>query len=142
MRTAHHRQHHRRTIHQLPINTAHPHYTIAQIMLSPEQVWLAQQPVDMRCGIDKLTRYVTEHLRVSWQSEAAFIFCNKARSRIKLLRWDKHGVWLGVRRLHRGHFIWPRTGDAVWTLTPEQFQWLIKGIDWQQIDGQNLSEWQ
>ena len=40
-------------------------------MLSPEQVWLAQQPVDMRCGIDKLTQYVTEHLGLSWQSEAA-----------------------------------------------------------------------
>jgi transposase len=111
-------------------------------MLIPEHLWIARQPIDMRCGVDKLTQYVSEHLGQVWQSEAAFIFCNKARTRIKLLRWDKHGVWLAVRRLHRGHFVWPREGDTSWTLTTEQFSWLIKGIDWQQVEGQNLTKWQ
>ncbi|ECS0835636.1 transposase [Salmonella enterica] len=30
----------------------------------------------------------------SWHKDAAFVFTNKARSRIKVLRRDKLGVWL------------------------------------------------
>lgn len=58
----------------------------------------------------------------------ARVFANKARTCIKVLRWDKHGVWLYTRRLHKGHFHWPRANDAAWSLTPEQFEWLIIGI--------------
>ena len=79
----------------------------------------------MRRGIDTLTQYITDHLHQPWQGEAAFVFCNKARSRIKVLRWDKHGVWLCLRRLHQGHFIWPRQGDVAWLLSPEQADWLM-----------------
>ena len=111
-------------------------------MLIPLEIWLAQKPVDMRSGIDKLTQYITDHLGCTWQNESTFIFCNKSRTRIKLLRWDKHGVWLASRRLHQGHFIWPRIGEAVWVLTPEQFQRLIKGVDWQQVEGHDLALWQ
>ncbi|OCA55372.1 IS66 Orf2 like protein [Photorhabdus namnaonensis] len=53
----------------------------------------------MRRGIDALTQHL-EGLNLRWQDEAAFVFCNKARSRLKVLRWDRHGVWLCTRRLH------------------------------------------
>jgi transposase len=85
-------------------------------MLTPENVFLAVKPVDMRRGIDTLTR-------------------------IKVLRRDKHGVWLCTRRLHKGHFHWPRANDAAWSLTPDQFEWLITGIDWQRMHGNNLAKW-
>lgn len=108
-------------------------------MLTPRTLWLAREPVDMRRGIDALTAYVSEHLQTDWQQGAAFVFCNKTHSRIKVLQWDKHGVWLCVRRLHRGHFTWPRQGDVAWFLTPAQFDWLIRGVDWQQVDGLDLT---
>lgn len=110
-------------------------------MLKPDNVFLAVKPVDMRRGIDTLTQYVQDTLKSSWHDSAAFVFANKARTRIKVLRWDKHGVWLCTRRLHQGHFHWPRASDDAWSLTPEQFEWLITGIDWQQMDGHNLAKW-
>ncbi|EEO7800602.1 IS66 family insertion sequence element accessory protein TnpB, partial [Salmonella enterica] len=55
-------------------------------MLTPENVFLAVKPVDMRRGIDTLTRYVQDELKSSWHEGAAFVFTNKARSRIKVLR--------------------------------------------------------
>lgn len=110
-------------------------------MFTGEKVWLACQPVDMRCGIDRLTQFVTDHLSQPWQSEATFVFCNRSRTRIKLLRWDKHGVWLGIRRLHRGRFVWPNSSDQSWMLTAEQFSWLLKGINWQKVEGENLFSW-
>lgn len=111
-------------------------------MLTPQTTWLARDPVDMRCGIDSLTRRVAEHLHTSLQASTGVVFCNKARSRIKVLQWDKHGVWLCARRLHRGHFCWPRQGETVWTLTAEQFSWLIRGVDWQQVDGYDRTNWE
>ena len=110
-------------------------------MLTPQHIWLAREPVDMRRGIDTLTQYITDNLHQAWQNEAAFVFCNKAHSRMKVLRWDKHGVWLCLRRLHQGHFIWPKQVDAAWMLSPKQFDWLIKGIDWLRVDGLDLTQW-
>lgn len=110
-------------------------------MLTPENVFLAVKPVDMRRGIDTLTQYVQDELNASWHEGAAFVFTNKARSRIKVLRWDKHGVWLCVRRLHKGHFRWPRANEAAWSLTPDEFNWLVSGVDWQQVKGHDLTKW-
>ncbi|KGT86992.1 cytochrome O ubiquinol oxidase [Erwinia typographi] len=84
---------------------------------------------------------VQDELKSSWHEGAAFVFTNKARSRIKVLRWDKHGVWLCVRRLHKGHFRWPRAGDKAWSLTRDEFNWLITGVDWQQLNGHDLTKW-
>ncbi|KKG36066.1 cytochrome O ubiquinol oxidase, partial [Methanosarcina mazei] len=51
------------------------------------------------------------------------------------------GVWLCTRRLHKGSFRWPRADDAVWHLTPDEFNWLITGVDWQQVRGHDLAKW-
>lgn len=53
----------------------------------------------------------------------------------------KHGVWLCTRRLHKGSFRWPRADDAAWHLTPDEFNWLIAGVDWQQVKGHDLTKW-
>ncbi|WP_422615313.1 IS66 family insertion sequence element accessory protein TnpB [Photorhabdus khanii] len=53
-------------------------------MLKPQQLFLVREPVDMRRGIDALTQHL-EGLNLRWQEEAAFVFCNKARSRLKVL---------------------------------------------------------
>ncbi|WP_339038247.1 IS66 family insertion sequence element accessory protein TnpB [Serratia symbiotica] len=76
-----------------------------------------------------------------WQGEAAFVFCKKARSRIKALRWDKHGGWWCLRCLHQGEFIWPRQGDVAWMLSTEQAYGLMKGIDGQRVDGLDLTNY-
>lgn len=55
-------------------------------MLKPDNVFLAVNPVDMRRGIDTLTQYVQDTLKSSWHEGAAFVFTNKPRTRIKVLR--------------------------------------------------------
>ncbi|EEZ0359756.1 IS66 family insertion sequence element accessory protein TnpB [Escherichia coli] len=111
-------------------------------MLSPDNVFLAIKPVDMRRGIDTLTQYIQMNSgRHGMHEGAAFVFVNKARSRIKVLRQDKHGVWLCTRRLHKGSFRWPHANDAAWHLTPEEFNWFIAGVDWLQVKGHELTKW-
>lgn len=67
------------------------------VMLTYKNVFLDVQPVDMRRGIGALMKHFQDELKSSSHEGAAFIFTDKAHSRIKVLRWDKHGVWLCVR---------------------------------------------
>ncbi|EJE2441039.1 IS66 family insertion sequence element accessory protein TnpB [Salmonella enterica] len=47
-------------------------------MLTPDTVFLAVKPVDMRRGIDTLTQYVQDELKSPWHEGAAFVFTNNA----------------------------------------------------------------
>ncbi|CNM16201.1 IS66 Orf2 like protein [Yersinia pseudotuberculosis] len=38
-------------------------------MLTPQHIWLAREPVDMRRGIDTLTQYITDNLHQPWQGD-------------------------------------------------------------------------
>lgn len=94
-------------------------------MLSPDNVFIAIKTVDMRRGIDTLTQYIQDKLRSIWHEGASFVFVNKARSRIKVLRRDKHGVWLCIRRLHKGSFRWPRANNVAWPSLPMSLTGLL-----------------
>lgn len=61
-------------------------------------------------------------------SEALFAFCNRKRDRLKILEWDGDGFWLYFKRLERGHFTWPKEGDApTMVLKPEELSCLVDG---------------
>lgn len=110
-------------------------------MLPVNQVWLAVEAVDMRLGIDGLSRLVQDSLGKSPCDGSAYAFRNQRANRIKLLVWDGAGVWLGSRRLHRGRFIWPQASQAVCALTEQQWRWLTMGVDWQRLSAQPMSHW-
>ena len=102
-------------------------------MLSPTGWYLAVAPVDLRCGIDRLLVQVQAVLGRDPRDGGAYVFRNRAATRIKVLCVDAQGVWLSVRRLHEGRFLWPRVGDALCALSPAQFAWLSAGVDWQRL---------
>lgn len=111
-------------------------------MISPTQVWLAVEPVDMRLGIDGLSLRIQESLGCSPCDGSAYAFRNRRHNRLKLLIWDGTGVWLCQRRLHRGHFIWPNAKSPVCTLDHAQWKWLITGVDWQRLEVPPPAHWQ
>jgi len=101
-------------------------------MLSPRGWYLATAPIDLRCGADRLLLLV-QSLSCDRQTGGAYVFRNRPGTRIKVLLADATGVWLCTRRLHRGRFVWPRPGDAVCTVSAQQFEWLCAGVDWQRL---------
>jgi transposase len=112
------------------------------LIASVPHIWLAVTPVDMRRGTDGLSSIVQQILGHSPCAGSAFIFHNRAGNRLKLLVWDGNGVWLCQRRLHRGRFVWPKVTDASFSITQEQWQWLIAGVDWQRLSAVPFAHWQ
>jgi transposase len=112
------------------------------MMPSVNQVWLVVEAIDMRAGIDGLSQRIQDSLGRTPCDGSAYAFSNRRQNRLKLLIWDGTGVWLCQRRLHRGHFIWPRANAPVCTLTAAQWQWLITGVDWQRLDAPPPAHWQ
>ncbi len=97
------------------------------------QLWLMAEPVDMRRGIDGLSMLVQQILERPPCAGSAFIFCNRAGNRIKVLSWDGTGVWLCQRRLHEGRFVWKKSDGGCVELTQAQWEWLIVGVDWHRL---------
>ena len=95
--------------------------------------WLVSAPVDFRCGADRLLVHVREALCRDPLDGSAYVFCNRRTSRIKVLVVDAQGVWLSMRRLHQGRFVWPSASETLWSLTGSQFAWLCAGVDWRRL---------
>ncbi len=102
-------------------------------MLSPSGWWLAVAPMDLRCGMDRLMVAVQTALGRDAFDGGAYVFRNRSGTRIKVLCCDAQGVWLCVRRLSKGHFVWPGSGDATCELSSEAFAWLCAGVDWRRL---------
>ena len=110
--------------------------------LFPAQVFLAVEPVDIRKGADGLSRLVQQSLGKPPCDGSAYAFRNRNGNRLKLLVWDGTGVWLCVRRLHKGRFTWPQSDDTVFTLSQADWQWLTTGVDWRRLAAQPNPHWQ
>jgi transposase len=96
------------------------------------KVYVALDPIDMRKGFESLYAAVSEKLHADVKSGAIFAFTNKTRTRLKVLYWDKTGLWLMTKRLEKGTFFWPRAAEAGATrmsLEPAAFAMLTDGID-------------
>ncbi|WP_315707917.1 IS66 family insertion sequence element accessory protein TnpB [Brenneria uluponensis] len=83
----------------------------------------------MRKSIDGLSLIVADVLEMDPLSQAWFIFCNRARDKIKILFWDTNGFWLYYRRLEKGRFKWPAPKpDNAIHISQAQLHWLLSGL--------------
>jgi transposase len=97
-----------------------------------EAVWLAVEPVDLRAGMDTVLARVVAVFGAA-QPHQAYLFTNRRGNRIKVLVHDGFGVWLAVRRLHRGRFLWAAAGAHRIALSREQFDAVVLGLPWQRL---------
>lgn len=93
------------------------------------EIFFYPKPIDFRKQMDSLIIMVNDVLSMNPTSGQIFIFRNKKSDRIKVLYWDRNGFWLLYRRLASGKFIFPQQSDIAMTLTLEQFQWLLSGLN-------------
>ena len=95
-----------------------------------QRIYLHREAVDFRKSINGLSVLVEQAMQHSPFDEALFVFCNRARDKLKVLYWDKTGFCLWYKRLDKDKFKWPRRWDgAVIELSTEQMGWLLRGFD-------------
>jgi transposase len=85
----------------------------------------------MRKGFDGLYGLVRDRLLCEPLSGHLFLFCNAQRNRLKLLVWDGSGLWICAKRLPKGRFTWPQSGDTQGkvVLSHEELSLLLGEID-------------
>jgi transposase len=88
----------------------------------------------MRKNFDGLCSIIINHFKKDPLRDGIFVFVNKAKDKMKLLIWDRHGYWLLYKRLEAGRFqMPPQDGGPVepeaLQITYEQLILIIEGID-------------
>lgn len=75
--------------------------------LGSARYFLYREPTDIRKSFDGLCGLVSSRLGQDPMSGDVFIFMNKPRNRIKLLKWESGGFVLFYKRLEKGTFELP-----------------------------------
>ena len=96
------------------------------------KVYIACGYTDLRLGIDGLAVMVKQRFCLDPFSDTLFLFCGRKRDRIKGLLWEGDGFLLLYKRLEEGKFQWPRTAEEAKALTPQQYRWLMEGLEIEQ----------
>jgi transposase len=105
------------------------------------KVFVALEPCDLRKSFDGLHALAAERLGEDPRGGGVFVFCNRRRTRLKMLYFDGTGLWVLTKRLEQGTFSWPKkveAGAVKLRLTPEALAMLTDGID---LRGAKLRPW-
>jgi transposase len=91
------------------------------------KVWVAAAPVDMRKSFDGLAEVVRRFLGADPLSGSLFVFRNRGGHLVKILWWDRDGLAIYYKRLERGVFQFPSSGQTAVEITSDQLLRLLSG---------------
>ncbi len=81
------------------------------LALTPHmRIFVAFDPIDFRCGMNRLAQIAKDLFAEDPQSGVLFVFRNRRQSEVKMLVYDGSGYYLIHRRLSSGRLgFWPKT---------------------------------
>lgn len=91
------------------------------------RVFVKTGATDLRLSFNGLHAQVVNVLNADPLSGHLFCFCNRARTRVKILTFDGSGLWVFAKRLERARFAWPEAGEG--QIDPLQLQALLTGFE-------------
>ena len=98
-------------------------------------------PVDMRKSFQGLTSTLQQYCIANLDVQHLYLFSNKRRNLVKLLYFDRTGVYVIAKKLDEGTFSWPaprQADETILPLAPEAIQLLLDGVD---LRDAKLREW-
>ena len=97
------------------------------------EIFLVAGPTDMRLSFNGLSALVANALKKDVRAGQVFVFSNRRRNRLKILFWERGGLWCCAKRLEKGTFAWPQTAAVSLELSPEELTLLLGGIDLREV---------
>ena len=95
-----------------------------------KKIFIVTGYTDLRSGIDRLADTIRSYLgEDAIEADTLYLFCGRRTDRIKGLVWEGDGFLLLYKRLELGAFNWPRTKEEALEITPEQYQYLMRGLE-------------
>lgn len=96
------------------------------VLSANTRVFIAVDPIDFRCGIDRLAQMCHSVLKQNPMSGAVFVFRNRRRTAIKALTYDGQGFWLCQKRWSTGKLSWwPTSAQPCQPLAVRELQILL-----------------
>lgn len=98
---------------------------------TPDRIFVAQAPQDMRAGIQRLAAIVAADFGDDPVAGALYCFVSRDCGKMKMLRFDVNGWCMYYCRLAEGCFRWdhrPGAGDPVLRIERRQLMWLLDGL--------------
>ncbi len=93
------------------------------------RVFLAPGSTDMRKAINSLSILVEATLSLDPFSGHLFVFCNRSRTILKVLYWDRNGFCLWQKRLEKHRFKWPKNIEQTMEIGPRELSFMLEGLD-------------
>ena len=94
--------------------------------------YLYDQPTDMRKSFNTLGAIVTIEMKLELLSGAGFVFINRRKTHLKMLMWEGDGLSLYYKRLERGTFEHPRSGNN-FAISYEKLMLILEGIETKKV---------
>lgn len=97
-------------------------------------IYIAIGATDFRKQIRGLVSLVqTQFGEDPFNDSFVFIFCNKKRDSVKVLRYDRNGFVIAQKKLlDKMKFQWPKDSADVKVITNKQLNWLLEGLSIEQ----------
>jgi len=105
-------------------------------LTSANRYYLYLGVTDMRKSFDGLCGLVQDELQRNPFSGEVFLFINKKRDKLKLLKWEPGGFVLYYKRLEEGTFSFPVLNEQkqCYEMRWTDFIMMVEGIDWQKVE--------
>lgn len=102
-------------------------------MIRPEKnlkrIFVYRKPVDFRKQVNGLSTLVHYELNHNPMSGDLYVFMNRSANKIRVLYWENNGYVLYGKYLEKDRFAMPEAYDDQVTITGQQLNWLIDGIN-------------
>lgn len=99
-----------------------------------EKIFIACGSTDFRKQSNSLVQMVHGSFNLDPYNESyVFVFCNRKRDGIKVLRYDKNGFILAYKKLlNKMKFQWLKDAIEAKEITSQQVIWLLQGLSIEQ----------
>lgn len=104
---------------------------ILDLLKNVNKIYIAYGSTDFRKQTSSLCSIIKDNFKMNPYDKSAYIFCNKKRTSIRVICYDKNGFVLAQKTLletEKIKFQWPKNSKELKNISKQQLSWLLSGL--------------